>query len=185
MAEMLSVTEREFGTIRVFSVDIEPAEMRRLLDPKPDMMPTGAALGGLLGLDWIDPDHADLFDVADLDDLGLLGFLEQGAGISEDELTAHRAQLEALEGVVLIVYAKGFMGKAVELKPQPRVTPIVCLKEVKSAIEFQPLQSKSAEGDIAPASVPQSNPHLTLIIAILALPILLLIVGAVLWGVLR
>lgn len=185
MAEMLTVTEREYGTIRVFTVDIEPVEMRRLLDPKPDMMPTGAALGGLLGLDWIDPDHADLFDVADLDDLGLLGFLEQGAGISEDELTAHSAQLEALTGVVLIVYAKGFLGKAVELHPQPRVTPIVCLKEAKSAIEFQPLQSKSAEGDIAPVSAPQSNPHLTLIIAILALPILLLIVGAVLWGVLR
>ena len=50
MAEMLTVAEQEYCTIRVFSVDIEPSELRKLLNPKPDMMPTGAALVGVLAV---------------------------------------------------------------------------------------------------------------------------------------
>ena len=70
MAELLQVVAGERGTLRIFSVEMEAAERRKVLAPKPDTAPTGAALGALLGVDWIDPDHADLFDVAELDDLG-------------------------------------------------------------------------------------------------------------------
>ena len=185
MAELLQVEAGERGTLRIFSIEMEAAERRKILAPKADTAPTGAALGALLGVDWIDPDHADLFDVAELDDLGLIGFLTQGAGVSADDLSDHRTQLDSLEGTILIVYARGFTGEATVLDPAPNVTPVLILNEAQSTIQFEPLQSAAAEGQLTQNTPAPKSPHLTLLVAILALPILALIIGAVLWGILR
>ena len=185
MAELLQVEAGERGTLRIFSVEMDAAERRKILAPKADTAPTGAALGALLGVDWIDPDHADLFDVAELDDLGLIGFLTQGAGVSADDLENHWAQLDALKGTLLIVYARGFSGEAAELSPATNVTPVLILNEAQAAIQFEPLQSAAAEGQLTQNAPAPMSPHLTLLVAILALPIIALILGAVLWGILR
>ncbi|WP_370231079.1 hypothetical protein [Cognatishimia sp.] len=185
MSDVLHVDPGERGSLRIFTVDIEASARRKLLTPKSDMPPVGAALGGLLGVDWIDPDHADLFDIAELDDLGLRGFLSQGAGVSEADLDAHRAQLDALSGTVLIVYARGFSEAGHQLTPAPQVTPVLYLREDKEHIQFDPLPSAAAQGQLTPPPPVQKTPHLTVLLAILALPILALIVGAVVLGVLR
>lgn len=185
MDDLLHISAGERGTVRIFAVDIDAAERRKILEPKPDTAPTGAALGDLLGVDWIAPDHADLFDVADLDDLGLMGFLSQGAGISDTDLDAHRSLLDPLTGTVLIVYALGFSGEKQTLTPDARVRPVACLREAKAPIQFEPLRSAAAAGQLdQPAPVPKS-PHLTVLLAILALPILALLIGAVLWALLQ
>jgi hypothetical protein len=184
MSELLQVDAGERGTLRIFSVDIDASARRKILAPKPDTAPTGAALGALLGLDWIDPENADLFDTSELDDLGLSGFLSQGAGISDDDLNTHRQLLDRLEGTVLIVYARGFGGADQRLSPAPAVTPVLLLEEAKTAIHFEPLESTAAEGQLAASAQTAKNPHLTVLVAILALPILALLIGAVLWGVL-
>ena len=108
MAELLQVEAGERGTLRIFSIEMEAAERRKILAPKADTAPTGAALGALWGVDWIDPDHADLFDVAELDDLGLIGFLTQGAGVSADAYSEHRTALDSLEWANTLVYTRWF-----------------------------------------------------------------------------
>ena len=79
----------------------------------------------------------------------------------------------------------GFSGEATVLNPAPNVAPVLILNEAQAAIQFEPLQSAAAEGQLTQNAPAPKSPHLTLLVAILALPILALILGAVLWGVLR
>lgn len=184
MIELLKVAPCEYGTVRLFSVEMDAEDRQRILNPKSDTAPTGAALGALLGIDWIDPQHADLFDVAELDDLGLLGFLTQGAGIAREDLEADATRLSALEGTILIVYARGFT-EAKTLTPLPNVSALAVYTEAGSTVQFEPLPSAAAQGNIGTNRPAPANPHMNVLIAILALPIVALILGAILWAVLR
>lgn len=185
MADLLHIAAGERGTIRIFSVEMDASARHKILHPKPDTAPTGAALGALLGIDWIDPDHAELFDVSDLDDLGLMGFLSQGAGVSEKDLDPHRALLDGLKGTLLIVFARGFENSTEDLRPAANVTPILYLSEATTPVHFEPLESQASEGTLSASAPASQSPHLTVLVAILALPILALILGAVLWGLMR
>ena len=184
MAEMLDVKAAEHGIVRIFQVDIDEDTRTKILNPKPETKPTGASLGEFVGLDWLDPTHVDLFDICDLEELGLLGFLRQGAGVSEAQLSTHKDQLNTMRGCVLILYSRAIVTKPARLNPDTRTTPIVALGEEKQPVQFAPLPSASSQGHLPQQDAETVNPHLNILLAILALPILVLIIGAVLWAVL-
>ena len=183
MVDPLRIGPDERGTVRLYAVDIEPQDRKDMLRPRPDTPPLGARLGALLGVDWIDPDHADLFDVADLESLGLPGLLIDGAGIAEADVAPLRPKLLGIEGTVLVVYAKGFGDAPLDLRPSPMVVPIAAFAEHKTPISFAPLTSDAAEGQLeTDVEEPPQNAYLTVILALLALPIFVLLVGAIVWG---
>lgn len=107
----LTVAPHERGVLRLFTLNMRPEEAKFLREP-------GAA-DQVLGVDGLDSEHIDIFPVADLEDLGLSGYLHDGCGVSEDQLD--KGALDAIEGWVMVVRSAAFRGRAAELKPDSRL----------------------------------------------------------------
>lgn len=75
MVELLQVEVGECGIFWIFLIEMEIVECCKIFVLKVDIVLIGVVLGVLLGRDWIDLDYVDLFDVVELDDFGLVGFL--------------------------------------------------------------------------------------------------------------
>lgn len=105
----MSVRAGETGIVRLFSLNMRPEQARFLQEP-------GAAAQAL-GVAELDPEQVDIFEVSDLEDLGLEGYLAEGAGIPADRIARDRDRLRALTGWVMAVRSRAFGGKPTELKP--------------------------------------------------------------------
>ena len=112
-ADPLTARAGEKGIVRLFALDMAPEQARFLREP-------GAAAQAL-GLASLEPGQVDIFAVSDLDDLGLEGYLTEGAGIAPDRVAADRARLRALEGWVMAVRSPAFGGRAAQIRPQAGV----------------------------------------------------------------
>ena len=74
--------------VRVFTAALTPDEMKR--------DKAGLVLK-LLGDPDLDPAYVELFDVADLSDIGLAGFLSEGLGVPDAAFEADRARSARVE----------------------------------------------------------------------------------------
>ncbi|CAD0184145.1 hypothetical protein RUESEDTHA_01023 [Ruegeria sp. THAF57] len=169
----LTVAPQEHGVIRLFTLDMRPEEAKFLREP-------GAA-DQVLGVAGLDPDQIDIFPVADLQDLGLYGYLNEGCGVSEDQL--NRADLEAVDGWVMAVRSAAFGGNAAELKPDPRLHLIGLYTEEATNWSGGIIASESAKPFSAPQAASANDAPRRVGSAVLGLVILLLI-GGVLWLIL-
>ncbi|SHH28204.1 hypothetical protein [Cognatishimia maritima] len=182
MAEQMSVSSQEHGLVRVFAVDL-PAEdiaafKERTLSGDQERWPLRSALGAT----YLDEDFIELFDVADLEELGLSGYMAQGLGIAADEITEARRQLDTVEGYVLIVLSKAFDGVKQTLTPRRPLRWIGTFKEEGAGVQFKPLQSEAAKGSVSDTpNAKTKNPHLMVMAAILALPILITLIALIVW----
>ncbi len=169
----LTVAPHERGVIRLFSLDMRPQEAKFLREP-------GAA-DQVLGVNGLDPDQIDIFPVSDLEDLGLYGYLNEGCGVSEDQLD--RTALEAIEGWVMVVRSAAFGGHAVTLAPDPRLHLIGLYTEEATNWSGGTIETESARPFSAPQRAPEGTQRRRVGSAILALAILMAIGGA-LWLIL-
>ncbi|MCG7573947.1 hypothetical protein MHM39_10230 [Phaeobacter sp. CNT1-3] len=164
MLDMLSVRSQEPRGVRLFSLTADQAELDRLDAILANAEPGLAKghLADLFGVEAIDATRVEAFDLADLSDFGLMNYLIKANGLPEEALEPDRARLEALEGVVLILYSQAFKGQAVTLAPAPELTPVGAWSEDIPDLEFTPLRSQSAVGQLpqgtAPAA-PQPTPR--------------------------
>lgn len=136
--------------VRVFQAALTPDEMRR---------DKGRLVQALLGDPDIDPAHVELFEVADLSDLGLAGYLTEGLGIADAALVADRPRLDALKGPVLILLSQALHGREVTLTPDPRLTLIGTYREDRPPVHFEPLPTTAATGTLTPALPPDRTPQ--------------------------
>ena len=167
----LAIPALERHRVRVFSAALSPEEMRRdkaLLAPS------------LLGDPDLDPAYTELFDVADLSDIGLAGYLSEGLGVPDTALANDRARLETLTGPVLILLSNALHGRAVQLTPDPRLTLIGTYVEDRPPVHFQPLPTSVAEGVLNPTPPPPAPQRPMGAFVLLALA-LLLVAGVALW----
>lgn len=111
MNAKLKVRQGERGVVRVFALNMSAQEAKFLSEP-------GAA-GQVLGVQLANPDQVEVFPISDLEDIGLEGYLEQGAGVPHAELKPDHEKLASLEGWVMVVFSKAFGGQTVEIKPAP------------------------------------------------------------------
>lgn len=109
MPDPTAVQAGETGLLRLFALNMPPKQARFQQEP-------GAAAQAL-GVDALDSAHVDIFDVSDLEDLGLEGYLTQGAGIPADRIAADLARLRAQTGWVMAVRSRAFGGGATTLRP--------------------------------------------------------------------
>lgn len=182
----LNVRPHEQGCIRIFGLDISGDDLQNLRAPKKGAPATGAALAQMLGLDWLNEDFIEIFEVCDLGALGLAGYLEQGNGVTKTDVNAHHKELDAVTGWVVILYSSAFDGAPATLRPNRQLCLIGMWHEDRDDIDFGPLPSRAATQTIslgAAASPP--NAHLTVLWAVLALPFLALVIGAVIIGMSR
>jgi hypothetical protein len=158
--------------VRVFTVALTPDEMQR---DKATFVQT------LLGDPDIDPAYVELFDVADLSDIGLAGFLSEGLGVPEAALESDRILLQGLKGPVLVLLSKALHGRAVTLTPDPRLTLIGTYTEDRPPVHFEPLPSAATQGVLAPPPLPSSPPQRQTLAFFLLGAALVFVAGVALW----
>lgn len=172
--------------VRIFALDLPDRDLLRLVDPgKLDPSPQ-ASTAMLVGLDWLNADGFEIFDTEELGDMSLEGYLIEGAGILPNDLRRDRIFLNSIDGVVLILYSSAFDNAEASLKTAAGVDYIATYQEDLPPVQYETLPTKSAlepspTAAPAPAEV-ATNPHLTLIIALLVFPTLAILIGlAALW----
>lgn len=187
MPEQMKIKAQEHGLIRLFAVDLPPESIqtfqtRQFGEGDQDIWPLRDALGAT----YLDEDFIELFDVADLEELGLAGYMQQGLGIAQQDINEARAQIDQITGHVLIVLSNAFDGLAQDLTPNAPLRWIGTFTEEGSPVQFKPLQSAAAKGSVAETKPAKTqNPHLTLLAAIAALPILIGLIALLVWLVAR
>jgi hypothetical protein len=158
--------------VRVFTAALTPEEMQR---DKASLAPK------LLGDPDLDPAYVELFDVADLSDIGLAGYLTEGLGVPDAALEADRSLLQGLKGPVLVLLSKALHGRAVTLTPDPRLSLIGTYIEDRPPVHFAPLPSAAAEGVLTPTAVPGPPPQRPTLAFVLLGAALVLVAGVALW----
>ncbi len=144
-AEAAALTRHDPAAVSAFNPGPQPAD---LLDP----------VAALLGVDALDHDFVEIFDLVDLTGLGLCGYLISGNAIPEAQLAPDRARLDALQGQVLILFGAAFANRPVTLHPDPRLTLIGSYAEDIPPVEFEPLPDADAKGILTQPAPP---PHAT------------------------
>ena len=118
MMPAISIPARERGVVRVFALSMAEAEARALKQ-SPEAIAESLGVDGLL-----DMEHVELFPLTDLDGVGLLGYLNEGAGVPVDQLSPDRVKLDKLGGWVLVLFSLAFEDRATTLRPSPAFTLI-------------------------------------------------------------
>jgi hypothetical protein len=184
----LSVSPMERGVIRVFALDLPARDLARLTDPTPADPSPQATVALLIGLDWLEADGFEIFDPEVLGDLRLSGYLRDGGGVAAQDLTGAAARLDAINSPVLLIYSRAFAGTGARLTPAPGVTHVATLTEDTPPVTFEKLPGASATGltgtRTAPGA-PGTNPHVTLLLALLALPLATILLGLIIYGVVK
>ncbi|SMP29620.1 hypothetical protein [Shimia sagamensis] len=186
----MQVSSSERGLVRLFAVDVpsEEIEAFRAQVNGVDGALLSWPLKEALGFTYLDEDFIELFPVSDLEEMGLTGYMVEGLGIAQKDVAEDSARLAAQKGWVLIVLSAAFDGVAQSLSPKAPLRWIGTYKEDGAPVHFEPLPDASAKGPASTQSTvlpaPSSNPHLTLLLAILALPLVALVLGAFLFWIL-
>lgn len=132
----IEIPDGSLDAVLVFSLDMRAEQMQFLRD-EPE------ALAQILGLERrkqsLDMAHAEIFDIADLEDLGLLGYLSEGLGIDEACLSDNGLILDNLRGPVLLLRARAFDGQGAILTPAKQLTLVAHLGERKTNWTSPPL----------------------------------------------
>jgi hypothetical protein len=145
MTDPLAVAAGEHAVLRLFSLNMRPEEARFLREP-------GAA-AQVLGVENLNPDQIEIFPLSDLEDLGLVGYLTEGCGLSPDQLDP--AKLDALSGWIMILRSKAFEGQPMQLIPNSGVTLVGVYTEDGTDWTAQPLPTQSAQLYSAPSKSPR------------------------------
>ena len=169
----LTVAPHERGVIRLFTLDMRPEEAKFLREP-------GAA-AQILGVEALDPEQIDIFPVSDLEDLGLYGYLNEGCGVTTDQLD--RGALDAIEGWVMVVRSAAFGDRAATIASDPRVHLIGLYTEEATNWKGGAIETESAKPYSAPQSPPQNDQPRRIGSAVLAV-VILLVIGGALWLIL-
>lgn len=172
MSDLIVVTH-EHGVLRLFTLDMRPEEAKFLREP--------GAIDQVLGVTDLDPAQIDIFPVSDLEDLGLYGYLSEGGGVSVDQL--NRNELEAIEGWVVVLRSAAFGGRAVELRPDPRLHLVGLFTEEATNWTGGVIETDSAKPFSAPQVAPADGTSRRVGSALMAVLILFAIGGA-LWLIL-
>lgn len=136
----LTIRPGERGIIRLFTLDMPPEQVRFLAEP--------GAIAQLLGVADLDPAHADIITLADLEDIGLAGYLTQGFAIPPDQID--HAPLDPLTGHALLIRSRAFKGQPAALTPDPTITLIATYSEPSTDWSATPIETASAKPRVSP-----------------------------------
>jgi hypothetical protein len=137
MTESIHIPAGERGQIRVFALDMAPEQALFLMEAD--------ALAQVLGIPDIDLDHVEVFPVADLEDLGVDGYLIEGCGVPAEQIAPDRDSLRALNGHVLLLRSRAFGDGDVRLTPAKPIRLIGTYGERPTDWTGEPLASDSAQ----------------------------------------
>lgn len=164
MSDTMTIPQNEFGQVRLFALDLDPADARAFAEGALIRLPEALETGPL------DMTYAQVFDADDLAGLGLTDYLIEGQGVAADDIAVDRARLDGLTGGLVIVTSRAFKGEARQLRVHPPLRWIGTWSEARSAPSMDRLTAESAMGGLtgaAPATMPDQAPRLNRYIVLL------------------
>lgn len=176
MSDRIEIKPTEAGVVRVFDVDLT-AEEAGPFNRRNGTWPLKDALGA----DVLDPERVDLFRIEDLEGVGLAGYLSDGMGVAAADLEDHRAALDRLSGMVLVVGSRAFGGVAQVLRPRAPLHLVATFNEHTPPVSFEALPDESAKPDSTPKKAPASDAAMSGRVATIALLVLFLLTAVVIW----
>ncbi|MGC3938273.1 hypothetical protein ACOTTU_10745 [Roseobacter sp. EG26] len=179
MNRSIEIKPAESGVIRVFAINMAPAEVAGALKtlPKADLARQ------LLGSPHLNTASVEIFPVADLTGVGLSAYLRDGYAVDDEALTADRGKLEALEGYVLLLFSSSFAGAPAVLTPSADLTLIGSYTEPKPARRSVDLSTDSAKpysGTPATQPATKRGPAGSVMVVLT----IILVIGLAIWWVL-
>ncbi len=168
----ITIPANDFGKIRVFALTGTPAEP--LQNKQPDV------IAKLFGYEGLNLDYVDVVDIAATGEMGLLGLLQQGYGLTPDE--ADIAALSHLSGWVILVMSRATSGSEATLNPMPVLSHVTTLGEDASLTAHASLESEAAKGVLEPPAKPaKSDARIGGMVAMVALIVMFALVGLMIW----
>ena len=159
-------------TLLLFALDL-PVEAVEVLRGD------AGAMARALGLPSLAPHRVEVVDLADLTGLGLATYLTEGLGLDPGQITADRAQIDALRGPVLILQTGAAIPGA--LAPAPALRLIANYPLPTAPIRFEPLPDAAATGLLPQGKPVWSDARMGGMVATAALIFLALFTLAFIW----
>lgn len=176
MSDRIEIKPTEVGVVRVFDVDLD-ATAAEAFNRRNGNWPLREALGA----EMLDPDYVNLFQIEDLEGVGLAGYLQDGMGVAEKELADHRAALDRLTDTVLVLGSRAFGGTAQVLNTRAPLHLVATFNEDKIPVSFDPLPYDSARRPADEKKAPPSDAAMSGRVATIALLVLFALTGLVIW----
>lgn len=148
MSTAIEIPKGTRDAVLVFSLKM-PAEQVRFLNEEPGAIEQVLGIPDTAAL--AERDQVEVFDVSDLEDLGLLGYLGEGLGVKEADLSQYGMALDNLTGPVLVLRARAFGGAHATLTPADTVQLVAYLGETKTDWTAPPLTTESAKPRLSQA----------------------------------
>lgn len=139
-------------------------------DPAPDV-------AALLGVEVLDLAHVDVIRLADLEGVGLRGYLTEGMGIPAAEIGP---EANRDTGTVAVLRSPAFGGRRAEVIPAPGVRHLASYGEARAAAPGAPLRSASAGRAASGRPVPSQGAILGRV-AMVALLVLFALAALMVW----
>jgi hypothetical protein len=148
----IQVPKYERGVTRVLSLSMDAASARIL---RGDPEQVRALLGGVT----LNPAGVEVFPLADLESLGLVGYLREGVDAQAADLARDGAKLAALDGWVMLLHSSAFEGREATLNLATEVTLIGTYAQQNARSEDVVLESGAAQpySGPPPEAVPVSD----------------------------
>ncbi len=169
----LHIPANDFGQIRVF-------EVRGAL-PENAIKKTPEGLKTLFGTDALDPTYIDIIKINDLSSMSLTDYIARGYDM---EAADHDiAAVNGIEGYAILIMSSAAGGAEATLELAPELRHITTYVPKAQLQVIEPLTSDSAKGVIngPPGKPPKSNARIGGMIATIALIVLFLLVGLMIW----
>lgn len=176
MTTRIDIKATETGVVRVFAVDLD-RQAAKAFNTQGETWPLKEALGA----EYLDPAHVDLFQVEDLEGVGLAKYLEDGMGVSWDDIEDAHVLIEALRGTVMVVRSSAFGGQAQVISPRAPLRLVATFNEDKPPVQFEKLPDGGAEGVPAGPKKPPSDAAMSGRVAMLALLVIFALTALVIW----
>lgn len=122
---MLTIPAHEAGFVRVFAIDALDPALATILPPH--LLDAGH-LARLLGVESLREGDVERVAIRDLGDYTLSEFLRIGHDTRSSDLAPHAADLDALQGHVVLIHSTAFAGKPATLSPAPGLRLVATLR---------------------------------------------------------
>jgi len=177
VSDTINIPEGEHGVVRLFTVDLPKAEIEAFTG-RNGRWPLAEAMGA----SHLDADYIEVFDLGDLAEMGLAGYLEEGQGIPKAQIDPMRTELSALSGTVLVATSRAFAQSAQTLTPKTPLRFIATFTEERDPVAFEPLPNASAgPQDAKPPRKKPSDAAMSGRVATVALLVLAALVTVMVW----
>lgn len=135
MDSNIQIAKGEHGVLRLFAVE------------HPDTGSSNDHAGQrYLGVEDVDENRIEVFDVGDLAGMPLSRYLTEGVGVAERDLGVDRARIDALDGTVMIVHPGAFKEREATIRPGDGVKLIATYRDAPVAAPMGKLRSDGAAG---------------------------------------